>query len=310
MYYEQGLSQATIAQKLRVSQAGVSRLLKRAQEEEIVRISVMPPQGVFTELEHALEDRYHLREALVVESSRSSSLLLRELGAAAAVYLETVVRRNEVIGLSAWSESLLAMTKAMHPGDLPSGVQVAQIVGGIGNPNAEDHATQLTFSVARLLNAQVHLLAAPGVVASAQVRDALLADPFIGESVALFPKVTLALVGIGAIKPSRLVSKSGNVFTPEELEPVKRKGAVGDICMRFFDVDGNAIETPLDERVIGMSLQQLKGVKRSVGIAGGPRKFSAIRGALAGGWVNVLITDRDSAQRLVDLPPRNTRRGE
>ena len=51
--------------------------------------------------------------------------------------------------------------------------------------------------------------------------------------------------------------------------------------------------------MISMSLQQLQCVKRAVGIAGGRRKFSAIRGALAGRWINVLITDRFTAERLV-----------
>ena len=306
MYYEQGLSQASIADKLGLSQAGVSRLLKRAEDEKIVRITVMPPQGAFTELEHALEARYRLKEVVVTESNKSNSLLLRELGAAAAVYVETMVRRNEIIGVSSWSEALLAMTNAMHPGNRSSGVQVVQVLGGVGNPNAEDHASQITHSVARLLGGQAHMLTAPGVVASTQIRDALLADPYIREVTALFDKLTLALVGIGAIKPSRLLWKSGNVFSPEELDHLKERGAVGDVCLRFFDANGEAVESSLDERVIGMTLQQLKNVRRTVGIAGGARKFNAIRGAILGGWINVLITDQQTAERLVDLPVHTT----
>jgi DNA-binding transcriptional regulator LsrR (DeoR family) len=74
---------------------------------------------------------------------------------------------------------------------------------------------------------------------------------------------------------------------------------VGDICLHFFDQEGAPVITALDARVISMSLQQLRGVKRAVGIAGGSRKLAAIRGALAGGWINMLITDRFTAERLV-----------
>ena len=74
---------------------------------------------------------------------------------------------------------------------------------------------------------------------------------------------------------------------------------MGDICLRFFDREGRPVVTPLNDRVISMSLAQLKGVKRSVGVAGGPRKTEAIRGAIKGRWINILITDQLTAQRLM-----------
>ena len=118
---------------------------------------------------------------------------------------------------------------------------------------------------------------------------------------ALFDRVSMALVGIGALEPSKLLASSGNVFSNEELEMLRSRGAVGDICVRFFDAQGKPVLMPLDDRVISMSLEQLKRVKRSVGVAGGKRKHEAIRGALLGGLINVLITDRFTAERLVQI---------
>ncbi len=115
-----------------------------------------------------------------------------------------------------------------------------------------------------------------------------------------FDQVSLALVGIGSVDPSQLLALSGNVFSPEELDQLRQQGAVGDVCLRFFDVNGNPIENALDNRVIGMQLEQLRKVERSVGIAGGKRKFEAIRGALRGKLINVLITDRRTAERLIE----------
>ena len=125
------------------------------------------------------------------------------------------------------------------------------------------------------------------------------ADQFVKNALALFDKVTLALVGIGSVAPSKLLASSGNVFSTDELEMLRTQGAVGDLCLRFFDAQGQPVHTPLNERVIGISLDQLKKVQRSVGIAGGKRKTAAIQGALAGGWINVLITDHFTARRLV-----------
>jgi DNA-binding transcriptional regulator LsrR (DeoR family) len=111
--------------------------------------------------------------------------------------------------------------------------------------------------------------------------------------------VSMALVGIGAVEPSKLLASSGNVFSSEELEMLRSRGAVGDICVRFFDARGRPVLTPLDDRVISMRLEQFKRVKRSVGVAGGKRKHKAIRSALLGRLVNVLITDRFTAEKLI-----------
>ena len=127
----------------------------------------------------------------------------------------------------------------------------------------------------------------------------MLKDRYVQEATALFKSVTLALVGIGAVEPSKLLAASGNVFSPHELKSLSARGAVGDICLRFFDAAGVPVQTPLNDRVISMELSQLKQVRRVVGIAGGKRKTAAIRGALAGGWINTLITDRSTAERLI-----------
>jgi DNA-binding transcriptional regulator LsrR (DeoR family) len=121
-----------------------------------------------------------------------------------------------------------------------------------------------------------------------------------------FPSITLALVGIGATEPSRGLASSGNAFSPQELKRLAAKGAVGDICLRFFDAAGRPVITELNERVISIELDQLRHTRRVVGVAGGRRKMAAIRGALTGKLVNVLITDLSSAEQLLasEAPPR------
>jgi DNA-binding transcriptional regulator LsrR (DeoR family) len=299
LYYERKLRQTQIAELLDLSQATVSRLLKRAQDENIVRISVSTPLGCYPDLENAIATQYRLKEVIVVDASSENSELLHNLGAAAAYYLETTVRDGECIGISSWSETLLATANAMQPLSHAVSARVIQILGGIGNPTAEIHAAQLTRRLANLLHGEATILSAPGVVGSRETRDILLADSFVSEAVALFDQVTLALVGIGSVEPSRLLASSGNVFSQEELELLRDHGAVGDLCLRFFDSEGRPVITPLDERVIGMALEQLKQVKRTVGIAGGERKSAAIRGAVKGGWIHVLITDQRTAERLL-----------
>ena len=299
LYHEQGMRQAEIADRLDLSQSRVSRLLKQAEKEGIVRTTVAVPQGFFPDLEERLQFLYGLREVVVVDcDADDDDDALRAIGAAGASYLETTVSSGEVVGISSWSETLLTMVGNMHPLARSVAAGVVQILGGVGNPGAEKHAIRLTGRLAELLGGEPRFLPAPGVAGSEAGRRALLDDPFVATAMGWMNEVTLALVGIGALQPSELLSQSGNTFTAGELEELRELGAVGDICMRFFDADGVPVASPLDGRVIAMDLDQLKQPRRTVGLAGGPRKFAAIQGAVRGRFINVLITDRFTAERL------------
>jgi DNA-binding transcriptional regulator LsrR (DeoR family) len=299
LYYHQQLTQPEIARQLHLSQASVSRLLKRAQEEEIVRITVSMPPGVHTYLEERIQQEYKLENVIVADClQENDDEILRAIGAAAAYYLETTVQPGEVAGISSWSETLQAMVDAMHPQSRASDARVVQILGGMGSPAAESHAANLTRRMARNLKGEAVFLPAPGVVPSREARQLYLSDIYVQEAAHLFESVSLALVGIGTVEPSRVLMRSGNVFSEQELETLSQAGAIGDICLRFFDRQGQPVSSLLDERVIGIRLEQLRKASRSVGIAGGRRKVEAIRAALLGRWINVLITDRFTAEML------------
>jgi len=116
MYYEWNLNQTDIARQLGISQATVSRLFKRAKEEGFIRISVSIPTGVNADLEGKLIKQYDLKDAIVVDVMRDDeNQIMRDIGAAAAYYVENIIKDNEVIGISSWSSTLLAMLDAMHP---------------------------------------------------------------------------------------------------------------------------------------------------------------------------------------------------
>jgi len=302
LYYEVGLKQPEIAARLRLSQPKVSRLLRQAQEEGIVRISVRAPSGTQPELEEELEARYGLALAEIVEISRDDdAAAVRELGAAAAFHVESTVRSGDVIGVSSWSASLLAMVEAMHPVSGVRDTRVVQILGGGGDPAAEGHATHLVRRLAHLLHGEGTFLPAPSSVGSRESRDVLLADQFVRRAMSLFDQLDVALVGIGGQEPSGLLASSGNVFSPQELQSVREAGGVGDIGLRYLCADGRPVDTPLHQRVIGIELEQLKRVPRAIGVAGGPGKTQAIRAALLGGWINCLITDTYTAERLLEV---------
>lgn len=301
MYHIEGKRQTEIAKHLRISQATISRMLKRAQEEGIVRTTVLAPSGLHSELETGLRDHFDIAEAIVVDCDvdRESEIMSR-IGEAAAHYLEATMQNGEIIGVSSWSETILKMVDNVHPMKPVKAQYIVQTLGGMGNPAVQTHATQLTTRLARLTGAEPKLLNAPGVAQSREAKLVLVSDQYIRETIDLFKKVTLSIVGIGAVEPSRMLARSGNVFSESELAEVAEAGGVGDMGLRFFTSTGQPVRTPLDDRVIGMTLNDLARIDRVMALAGGQSKTRAIRGALNAGSVDVLITDRFTAGRLLE----------
>lgn len=303
MYHLEGRRQAEIAQHLRMSQATVSRMLKKAQAEEIVRTAVVAPSGVYTELEAALRARYGLSEAIVVECSENhDGPIMARIGEAAAHFLEATLQTGEIVGVSSWSATILKMVDALHPGKTNKAKYIVQTLGGMGDPAVQTHATQLTTRLARLTGAEPRLLAAQGVAQSREAKLVMLGDPYIRETMDLFPRITLAVLGIGAVEPSTMLARSGNVFSTQELQHVRDSGGVGEFSLCFFDAEGRPVTTPLSDRVIGIDREALAGIDRVVALAGGPSKVEAIRGALRTGVIDLLITDKFTAERLTDAP--------
>ncbi|WP_228373264.1 sugar-binding transcriptional regulator [Demequina silvatica] len=298
MYHEQGMRQAEIADHLHVSQPRVSRLLKRALEVGVVRTTVSEPAGVFTELERALERTYGLSEAVVVDPGGDDGG--RALGSAAATYLETTLIGGESVGISSWSSSLLSAVDALRPSNVRVADTVIQLVGGVGESQVQVEATRLLTRLASATGAEPIFLPAPGLLGSAAARESLMSDVSVLSVASRWPQLTMALVGIGATEPSPLLRSSGNAISDEDQAALRRSGAVGDVCLRYFDENGEAVQTDFDDRVIGVSPEVLRGIPRRVGVAGGIRKAAAIRGALVGGWINVLITDVATARLLVE----------
>jgi DNA-binding transcriptional regulator LsrR (DeoR family) len=258
LYHKQNLKQSEIAQRLDLSQATVSRILKNAEEEGIVRITVNIPTGIYSGLEGELCSKYGLKAAIIVHCEEDSDEgIFHHLGSAAAYYVESTLGKNEIVGLSSWSSTLLGMVNSMHRLPKATNAKVVQMLGGMGNPSAKIYAAKITEQFANLVQGEAIYLPAPGLARSQDVRDELMTDPYVREALDLFEKITLAIVGIGSVEPSKLLASSGNIFSTEELDALQDVGAVGDICLRFFDVNGTEVNLPLNDRVVSIQLDQL-----------------------------------------------------
>lgn len=298
LYHEHGLSQTQIAAELHVSQPRVSRLLKEAASLGVVRTIVSLPPGSHIDVEEQLENLFGLAEAVVADSEDGFDL--GAVAAAAAHYLETTLIADEVIGISSWSESLLKTVDALTPLRPGAAKTVVQLVGGHGQSLVQFQANRLLTQLASRTGAKPVFLNAPGVMCSPDEVASLLRSPSLREATTVWQQLTLALVGIGSAQPSPLAQASGSTLSSDALGSLRELGAVGDICFRYFDAFGHLVSTDLNEVVVGISVDDLLRAPRRVGVAGGARKVAAIKAALVGGLINVLITDIGTARLLLE----------
>jgi len=302
-YYEHELTQSQISERLRLSRQKVQRLLKEAHQAGIVQITIRPVIGAFPELERKIEDRFGLQEAVVIETTDFDDqfVVAREVGVGAADYLRRVVQSQDSIVIS-WGGSLLGLVNALSGGSRRAdldGIRVIQGLGGLGDPNKEVHAADLTRRLAQVFGGEAVLLPTPAVAGTRKARDTYIEDPFVSNVLEQAQSANLAVMGIGAPRLDSILMREGRIVTEQDMETLKNNGAVGDINLRFFDENGKLVQSNFDRRVIGLTLDEIKRIERVIGVAGGAAKVSAIRGALAGRLVDVLVTDQITAQQVL-----------
>jgi DNA-binding transcriptional regulator LsrR (DeoR family) len=213
--------------------------------------------------------------------------------------LETVLRPREVIGVDAGNATLRSVVEQMRPVWKVADCQVVQALGGTaGDPSAEGRADYLMSRLATLVQGEAHFLPTPARVAEGTA-EVLVQDPHVRETMAWFERITLALVGVNTAEPSSWSGGGSVLSSTNAVQSREAQEAVGNVCLRFYDVHGQEVKEPGDVRVFGLKATRLKGIHRVVGIAGGKSKRQALLGAVRGRWINVLITDQFSAEALL-----------
>jgi DNA-binding transcriptional regulator LsrR (DeoR family) len=302
MYYYKGMTKQEIAQQLRISRFRVARLLDQAREEGIVRIQVVEPATTSADIEERLEERFGLRQAVVVKTDSQSEQVTKEtIGRAAAECLVGVLKDGDILGI-AWGTTVNEVVKALPP-RLDVDIQVVQVTGGLNQMAIDVNAIDLTRRVAESCGAEYYLLHAPAMVSTVAARHALLADSGIKRTFEMFDQVNVTLTGIGVLSP-QLVSTHSTYYkagylSDDDLEFLRQNEIVGDIFAHFFDIEGRIRDAEMEARIMGISTSQLKNVQYSIGVAGGLHKSPAILGVLRGGLINFLITDHATAKDVL-----------
>lgn len=301
LFYQRGLSKKEIGEKLRLSRFKVAKLLEDALKEGMVNINIREIKGTYLDLEDALEEKFKIYGAVVTETSIDDDSTKKNIGKAAAGRLIDMVYDNDVIGV-AWGTTIFEMVNALPNYVERKNITVVQITGGSNQVSSEINASELTRRMSKIFNSKSYYLHAPAILNSEEAKNILLSETDIKNTFEEFNKINIAVVGIGSIKPepSTILYRDGFI-SKMDFESILGSCAVGDINSYFYDKDGNKCSTALDNRAIGMNLDQIRRVRYVIGVAGGDRKIGAIYGALKGKIINLIVIDHETAEKLLKI---------
>lgn len=315
LYYEENYTQEQIAKVIGVSRSGVSRLLTRSREMGLVDIYVHHTLRTSVPLQNELVELFGLRDAQVLLNTAPTELILNDVGALAARYIDRRIQETQLdkesavrtVGVS-WGFSLRGVVKSLRPRRrLP--LHVVQLEGSVDAFYGPDIDTpELARGLAEVYGAaRCHYLHAPLLVADAQVREGLLKEPGLHRTFQVMNQMDMALVGIGGVQQetSSLFARGG-YLSDDILQDLYAQGAVGEICGGFFTVDGRLCTSRALERMITVPFAVLRAVPEVVAVAAGEAKANAIVGALRTGAVNVLVTDELCARAIIQLVKEST----
>lgn len=300
LYYVNGNTQEQIARKFGFSRPTVVRLLKQAREKGFVEIKITKELPHTTRLETLIEAEFGdhgLLEVIVVENYDNDPKAA--VAERAAVYLMQNLRKDHILGIG-WSSTLMQIPDFLRKGKYTPKrvVQLGGYVGGIASANAQDISLRLglTFGV------PVDSLPAPVILTSPAVRDSLLTDPVIKNTLQWVKKCNIGLVGIGDVTIESTLVRAGYI-TESDMAQVSGQGAVGDILSHYYTIDGTEIPTSWQESMISIDLAQLQKIDNIIGVAAGASKVSSMIGAIRGGILNRVIIDVALAEALVEQIP-------
>ncbi|MEF9879399.1 MAG: sugar-binding transcriptional regulator [Clostridia bacterium] len=291
-YYFEGLTQQKISELMGISRMRVIKLLEKARQTGIIQFKLRKDGENRMELEHRLIDEFHLADAFVVPAALNKSEVNAGVAKAASMYISERLDDNCFLNLGYGDTPSRVLNNLATVAEQP--ITCVSLTGGV--------SYYLPDTRSNVFNAKLHLIPAPLLASSKEMAEAMLQEASVSEISRMISLAKFTIVGVGAMHDTATIFKSG-ILNNNDFLYLSMRGAVGDLLSHFIDRDGNVIPTPLEERLISTPLATLKGLQNVVGVAAGDSKVEAIRAALRGEYMDVLITDDRTARQLLMEAP-------
>jgi DNA-binding transcriptional regulator LsrR (DeoR family) len=297
LYFIGNSTQAQIAKKLGLTRQRVNRLLSYAREQGLVQINVTGKLANCVALEHEMARVYGVKEAVVVPSPADASQLRTVIAAAAGHYLSEQLHDGMSLGVG-WGRTL-RLSLASVPRKSYRNFSVVSLIGGLTQSSAVNpHET--ASHLADIIGAECYYFAGPAYTDSAHSLDVLMKQPMLQDVMKRGQKVDLAFLSVGDITAQSTMAAL-NLITKEEMASLRSKGATGDVCSHWINVDGEMVDHPLNSRAVGLLPGDLREIKDCILVSGGKAKVEVIHGALRAKLANRIVTDEQTARQLVSM---------
>jgi lsr operon transcriptional repressor len=298
LYYHEEIIQAEIADRLGISRVTVNRLLKEARECGLVEIKVHTHYSEVFKLSQRLCQKYALRDAIVLPDVTGEENMQLALAQAAAVLLAQRIQPGMTVGVG------IGRTVSHIPDFFHSNAPVScRFIGLTGGLDLRISGVPHTFDtlgrLAAVVQGEALYIPAPSYVAAPEVQKVLLAEQAVTHALQIAASSDLAIFSLGTIDYSALLYQYKQI-TDQDLEDMRQRKAVGDVLGRFFNQDGQEIDLDLNQRIIGLRLDELKKIPLKILAAGGKNKQTALDAALIHQFCEILITDAANAAWLLD----------
>jgi DNA-binding transcriptional regulator LsrR (DeoR family) len=294
-FHLEGRSKTELAEEFGLSRFKVARMLDEARDLGLVDVRISLPTQIDAELSTTLSQQFGLRRAIVVDVPEPSDVVVRaQLGAVAADLLTELVEDDDVLGLSC-SRTVAAATQALSG---LAACTVVQLTGTLAGPDIEAGSVESVRRAAAVGGGKGFPIYGPLLLPDPATARALSGQAAIRASIEQYDRVGVAMVAIGAW--ARDLSTVWALAEPAARREATRAGAIGEIGGRLFGADGEPIATALDDRVLGVSLAQLRKVPEVIGLMYDARRAEAAGAALRSGLVSTFVTDASLARALVE----------
>jgi DNA-binding transcriptional regulator LsrR (DeoR family) len=286
-YYFGNLTQQNISELLGISRARIIRLLEKARETGVIQFRMHPEHGHRMETETRLACLWDLKDVMIVPTASDGMNTNENIANAAAIYINNLVPENAYINVG-YGDTLNRMVNRLAQ-ITESTVSIVSLTGGVNCylPNASSS----------IFNARLYLTPAPILMSSPEMVAAINNEPSVRQIAQMVKLSFLTVVGIGAMDDNATVLRDG-IIGKNDFIFLSMQGAVGDILCHFLDRDGKPILSDVENRLISTPLEALQNLNNVIGVAGGRHKVDAIRSVLKGHYLDVLITDEETAELL------------
>jgi deoxyribonucleoside regulator len=294
--YEFGISQKEAAKTLGVSTATLSRFLKSAREQGVVKVTICTPESdkTYAKLSQSLKRILGIGTVIVIPTSENRDFLRKSLGYEAANWVISCLSTGMSLGFSG-GRSVSEVIAFLKKGEV--GTEIVQLMGGISSLGKKIQADVIARDAASILKAACHVIHGPAIFADKDSLDSFLMNGIVSNVVKRFDSLEIAVVGLGYIDTDYPLMQGG-FLTEKELKHLRAEDCVGEICGHFFNPEGKECSTTLAQRTLGIQLNQLAKIRQVCLIAAGDEKVRGIIAASKAHIPKVLITDSRTAEGI------------